>query len=34
MKLNHSFNRKQLGVPTFWSLFSYAPNADVPRCFG
>lgn len=31
---NHSFNRKQWGMPSFGPPFHYGPNAVIPHCSG
>ena len=31
---NHSFNRKQWGMPSFGVPFHSAPNAVMPHCSG
>lgn len=31
---NHSFNRKQWGMPSFGPPFHYGPNAAIPHCSG
>ena len=31
---NHSFNRKQWGMPSFGAPFHSAPNAVIPHCSG
>lgn len=31
---NHSFNRKQWGMPSFGPPFHYGPNAGIPHCSG
>ena len=31
---NHSFNRKQWGMPPFGATFHSAPNVVMPHCSG